>query len=403
MDRLVRDLRDEALRLGFQDVGICSSDVSAHSRFFEGWIKRGLHGEMGYLARPDAVVRRENLRGTMPDVRSVVVVAQDYYQEDSPGIPGDASRGVIARYARGQDYHEVMKNRLQELMTWIRKEAKDRRLAGEVRGLAYVDTGPILERELGMRAGLGWFGKNTMLIHPRRGSYFFLGLLLLDLPLPTDPSFQAGHCGTCSACLDACPTGALLGRDENGAPVVDARRCISYLTIELKGPIPRELRSKIGNRVFGCDICQEVCPFNQKFAGVSQEPAYQASSGTEGPALIELMGITEEEFGARFSGSPIKRTKRRGFLRNVAVGLGNWGSRDAVPALVRALDDAEPLVRGHAAWALGRVLDRVGIPGDGGFEVAEALLFRLHVEKDPWVEEELEEALHGISPTDSTA
>jgi epoxyqueuosine reductase len=234
-----------------------------------------------------------------------------------------------------------------------------------------------------------------MLIHPRKGSYFFLGVLLLDLELPATRPFERDHCGSCRACLDACPTGALLGRDADGAPVMDARRCISYLTIELKGPIPRELRPGIGNRIFGCDICQEACPWNRKFSESPEEPAYRAGPDTDGPILVELMSLSEEGFGARFSGSPVKRARRRGFLRNVAVALGNWGSPEAVPVLVAALDDAEPLVRGHAAWALGRILVRLGIPGDGGFEGAEALLARLEVEEDPWVREEIQAALYG--------
>jgi len=386
--------------------------------FFRRWIDGGLHGTMAYLARPDALARRGDLRKTMESVRSVVVVAQDYFQEDPPGVPEDPSRGVVARYARGMDYHNVLKDRLQELLGWLRAEARERGLAEDVKGFAYVDTGPILERELGEQAGLGWFGKNTMLIHPRRGSYFFLGLLLVDLELPPDPAFGADHCGSCTACIDACPTGALLGRDDSGAPVMDARLCISYFTIELKGPIPRELRPLMGNRIFGCDICQEVCPWNVKFAKESEEPAYQArragdkegSAGytlaesstltlgpelTDGPELVDLMALTDEEFATRFSGSPVKRAKRRGLLRNVAVALGNWGGRQAAPALAKALDDPEPLVRGHAAWALGEILSRAGIPGDGGFEVAEALLGRMEVEEDEWVREELDLALRG--------
>ncbi len=376
-------------------MGIATTHPSAHGKFFKEWVDRGFHGEMAYLARPDAVARRGDLRGTMEDVRSVVVLAQDYYQEDSPGIPGDLSRGIVARYARGEDYHDVLKDRLQDLLVWVRQEARGRGLAKEVQGLAYVDTGPILERELGKRAGMGWFGKNTMLINPRRGSYSFLSLLLLDLPLPSGSPFEADFCGSCRACLDACPTGALLGRDACGAPVMDARRCISYLTIELRGPIPRELRPAMGNRIFGCDICQEVCPWNRKFAEASTESAYTAGPDTDEPELVELMRLSDEEFAERFSGSPVKRAKRRGMLRNVAVALGNWGSREAVPPLASALDDEEPLIRGHAAWALGRILSRVGIPGDGGFEVAEALLFRLHEEEDSWVEEEIEGALRG--------
>ncbi len=393
MDHLVRDLRSEASRLGFQGVGICSPEASSRMIFFRDWIDRGFHGEMAYLARPDAVARRGDLRSTMEDVRSLIVVTQDYFHPDSPGVPEDPARGVVAQYARGEDYHTLLKDRLQEFLGWLRKEAKTRRLAGEVRGLPYVDTGPLLERELGERAGLGWFGKNTMLIHPKRGSFFFLGLLLTDLPLPRDAPFREDHCGSCQACLDECPTGALLGRDDTGAPVMDARRCISYLTIELKGPIPRGLRPALGNRIFGCDICQDVCPWNKKFARSTGEPAFEAGPDTDGPALMDLMGLSEEEFGTRFSGTPVKRAKRRGFLRNVAVALGNWGSSDAVPVLARALDDPEPLIRGHAAWALGRIQGQGGIPGDGVSEVPEALLARLDVEADPWVEEELEEAL----------
>jgi len=392
---LVRDLERKARELGLSGMGVSLPDPSAHIPFYQAWVGKGFHGEMAYLARDDSVARRGDLRLTMEGVRSVLVVAQEYFQEDSPGVPGDPSRGVVARYARGEDYHDVLKGRLRDLHEWLRVEARRRGLAEEVRGFAYVDTGPILERELGRRAGLGWFGKNTLLLNPTWGSYFFLGVLLVDLDLPPSTPFLLDRCGTCSVCLDVCPTGALLGRDAEGAPVLDSRRCISYLTIELKGPIPRELRPLMGNRIFGCDICQEVCPWNRRFARVTPEPGYAASRETDGPGLVDLLGISDEEFATRFSGSPIKRARRRGFLRNVAVALGNRGSREAVPALSQALDDPEPLVRGHSAWALGRILSRVGIPGDGGFEVAEALLFRLHVEEDPWVEEELELALRG--------
>jgi len=390
---LAQALEKEALSLGLAGVGISRPGPSAQISSYREWIGQGLHGEMVYLAREDSVARRGDPSLTMEDVRSVVVVAQEYAQEDSPGVPQDPSRGVVARYARGEDYHDVLKCRLRDLLEWVLVEARSRGVADEVRGFAYVDTGPILERELAQRAGLGWLGKSTMLIHPRRGSYFFLGLLLLDLDLPATRPFQADRCGSCRACLDACPTGALLGRNEDGAPVMDARRCISYLTIELKGPIPRQLRAEIGNRIFGCDICQEVCPWNRKFSEPSQERAYRSNPDTDGPALAELMRFSEEEFASRFSGSPIKRAKRRGFLRNVAVALGNWGSPETATALLSALDDREPLVRGHVAWALGEVLSRLGGPGDGGSSLAEALLARLDVEKDPSVREELDLAL----------
>ncbi len=351
---LTARLKEQARELGFSLVGIASVEASAHMDRYREWVEDGKHGEMGYLAREDAVARRADLRGTLPSVRSAVVVGDEYFQEDPPGVPADPARGVIARYARGQDYHGIIKKRLLELHRWIEASVE-----GSVEGRVYVDTGPILEREMAVRAGVGWFGKNTMLIHPKRGSYFFLGVLLLDLDLDADVPFQEDHCGTCRSCLDACPTGALLGRDASGAPVMDAPRCISYLTIEHRGPIPVELRPLMGNRVYGCDICQEVCPWNETFAEPAEAEAYRAREGLDGPLLVELadqlLGLDDDGFRELFRESPIKRAKRAGLLRNVCVALGNWGDAKAVPVLVRALDDAEALVRGHAAWALGRV------------------------------------------------
>jgi epoxyqueuosine reductase len=316
----------------------------------------------------------------MNDVRAVVVVGIDYLADARPDEAEDPSRAVVARYARGRDYHRVVKAKLDALGGRVAA------LAGrDVVARSYVDTGPILERELGRRAGLGWFGKNTMLIHPRRGSWFFLGALLLDLELDPDPPFAADHCGTCARCLEACPTGALLGRDATGAPVMDAARCISYLTIEQRGAIPRALRPAIGNRIYGCDICQEVCPFNgPKFAETTREADFAARERTSGARLIDLMAMDEAAWDEFSRGSAVRRARRAGFLRNVAVGLGNWGSSEAVPALTRALEDAEPLVRGHAAWALGRI----------GTEAArDALGARLAVEPEPDVRGELTAAL----------
>jgi epoxyqueuosine reductase len=267
---------------------------------------------------------------------------------------------------------------------------------------ACVDTAPVLERELASRAGLGWFGRNTMVIDPRRGSYFFLGVLLVEAALEPDEPFAHDHCGTCNACVDACPTGALLGRDANGAPRMDARSCISYLTIEHRGPIPRQLRTLMGNRIFGCDICQEVCPFTRKFSPPAEEPSFAARGpgepppgtqqlkhdawhpGTLSPALTHLMRMDEAAWESFSRGSAIRRAGRAGFLRNVAVALGNWGSAEAVPALVAALSDPEPLVRGHAAWALGRIESPAG---------RNALRSALATEADPWVCDELEAAL----------
>ncbi len=374
---LAARIRARALEMGFDDVGVAPVGPSAHGDVYERWLAAGMHGEMGYLAREDAVAKRRDPALLVPGARSAVVVALNYHPPEEAPSSADPSRAVFARYARGEDYHEMMKERLIALQEWI---------AGElvpVSGRAYVDTGAVLERELAQRAGLGWAGRNTMLIRPGRGSYCFLGVVLLDVELEADAPFTADRCGRCSRCVEACPTGALLGRGVDGAPLMDARRCISYLTIEQRGPIPRELRPLIGNRVYGCDICQEVCPWNS-FAEPTGEVAFLPRAGVDGASLVELMGMTQEEFSRRFKGSPVKRTKRRGLLRNVAVALGNWGSPEAVPVLAESLSDAEPLVRGHAAWALGRI----GTEG-----AMQALLGRAEVEEDAWVREEIETAL----------
>ena len=383
MSRELADrLKTRALELGFHRVGIATPDATAHMPFYRNWVAEGRHGEMGYLGRPDAVARRGNLAGTLEGVRSVVVVVQEYFVEDPVGVPDDPTLAVIARYARGRDYHEIMGEGLNALWDWLEAEAPE-----SVAARAYVDTGPILERDLGRRAGLGWFGKNTMLIHPTRGSYFFLGVLLLDLALPPDAPFEATHCGTCTRCLDACPTGALSGYDADGAPVMEASRCISYLTIELRGAIPRDLRPLMGNRVFGCDICQEVCPFSQRFSVPSSESAYSARPELDGAPLLELaerlLTLSGKGFVRTFAGSPLLRTGRKGLLRNVCVALGNWGSEEAVATLSAALSDPAPLVRGHAAWALGQV---------GSTDAMLALTARLEVEEDDWAESEISAA-----------
>jgi len=373
---LAHRLRSHATDLGLVWMGVAPAtipdrDVAAYRR----WIQTGHHGEMEYLARPDAMARRAALAETLPGVRSVVMVAEPYPPEDAEGVPEDRSLGVVARYARGRDYHKVLLRKLQALA---------RSLPEDVGARPYVDTGPLLERALGRRAGLGWQGKNTMLIHPKRGSYFFLGSLLLDAEV--EGAEEAGevedHCGTCQACLDACPTGALLGRDETGAPVMDATRCISYLTIEQDGPIPEELRPLLGNRVFGCDICQEVCPWNQRFAAEAGEPGYAARGagerpvgvealpaedvsaethpGTETPPLVELMHMTRDDWDTFSRGSAIRRAGYEGFKRNVAVAMGNWLAvledppEAAVAVLREAEGDESALVREHATWALGR-------------------------------------------------
>jgi epoxyqueuosine reductase len=388
-------LEAHARDLGFTLFGISKPDASAHMSLYGQWLAEGRHGEMAYLGREDSVARRADLRLTMDDVRSVVVVGQEYYAEDEPETTADPSRAIVARYARGDDYHEVVKKKLLALLASL-----DGSVEGGVAGRAYVDTGPILERDLARRAGLGWFGKNTMLISPTRGSYFFLGLLLVDIEIDPSGAFADDRCGTCSSCLEACPTGALLGRDASGAPVMDATRCISYLTIELRGPVPRQLRSGIGNRVFGCDICQEVCPWNVRFAEPSAEVAFSPREGLDLPPLTalaaEVLALDEEGFRARFRRSPIKRAKREGLLRNLCVALGNElvaeaghpddAASEVLSVLERALSDAHPLVRGHAAWALGRSRHQ---------RARTALSERLDAEADEWVVDEVRAALSG--------
>ena len=281
-------------------------------------------------------------------------------------------------YAQGDDYHDVVKKRLAELWRFIEEEA-----GRPVRGRCYVDTAPVLERELAQRAGLGWWGKNTCLINKRQGSWFFLGEIVTDLELLFDQP-AVDHCGTCTRCLDACPTDAF-----PEPYVLDSRRCISYLTIELRTSIPAALRPGIGDWVFGCDVCQEVCPWNRK-ASPAREAAFSSRPGLEQPDLEELMKLEAEGFNRLFRKNPVKRPKRAGFLRNVAVALGNSGRSEAVGVLIPALRHEEPLVRGHVAWALGRL---------GGPEAEGALRDALGEERDSGVREEICEALGGCGET----
>ncbi|MEX0892803.1 MAG: tRNA epoxyqueuosine(34) reductase QueG [Gemmatimonadota bacterium] len=399
---LAARVKAEALRLGFDAAGVAPIRASDHAAFYQAWIEDGRHGTMAYLARPDAVERRCHPERAWHGVRSALVVAHNYNSVSDDAASSSPERAIIARYARGRDYHKVIRKKLLALLRWLEEEVGHALPAAR----AYVDTGPVLEREIARRAGLGWFGRNTMLIHPRRGSYFFLGSLLLELELEPDEPFVADHCGTCNACVEACPTGALLGRDANGAPVMDATRCISYLTIEQRGPIPVELRPLMGNRVFGCDICQEVCPFTRTFSRPATEPAYASRApgkppfgvepepgssspshpGTAAPSLIALLetALDEAAWNSFSRGSAIRRAGRAGLARNVCVGLGNWGAPEAVPVLTSALSDPEPLVRAHAAWALGRV---------DSAEARAALSSRFSVEPDESARAELAAAL----------
>ena len=276
------------------------------------WIAKGYAGEMGYLER--GAEKRSDTRLPYEGVRSAIVVGLDY--------GGREPAGPVARYARGDDYHDVMTDRLRSLHAWIEDV-----VGTTVRGKAYVDTGPVLERDLAQRAGLGWIGKNTMLINPERGSFFFLGALLLDLALEPDAPFEADRCGTCTRCIDACPTGAIVAPRE-----LDALRCISYLTIELRSDIPDALQPLIGDRLYGCDVCQDVCPWNVSFARALEEPAFAARAAVAGRDAKQLaaaiLGLTDDEFARSFRGSPMKRAKLRGLQRNAAVVLANTAGDD---------------------------------------------------------------------------
>jgi epoxyqueuosine reductase len=280
----------------------------------------------------------------LPWARSVVSVALNYNTPYDRRVDTDGIRGWISRYAWGEDYHKLMQAKLSHLLEYVHQET-----GPETQGRIFVDAGPVVDREIGTRAGIGWYGKNTNLLSMQIGSFFFLGELFLSLLLEWDHPIR-DRCGQCRLCLEACPTNAFVG-----PYILDARRCISYLTIELKGSIPRELRPLVGTHIFGCDVCQDVCPYNTKVKA-TKEPAFHPRQGLHAPELIPLLSLSEAEFKARFAGSPILRAKRRGFLRNVCVALGNLQRDEAVPALIATLEmDPDPLVRGHVAWALGRI------------------------------------------------
>lgn len=340
-------LKAEARRLGFSMVGIMPAQSARRLSAYLNWIAQEYHGLMGYMARPDRVLRRQDLNVILPGVRSIVCVGLDYETiKLPPHIAHDPARGRISNYAWGADYHDLMTPRLHALADWLSWATSD-----PVSQKVYVDTGAILERDHGEQAGLGFVGKNTMLIGPRRGSWFFLGELLTTAALPPDPAPRfMPSCGACHRCLDACPTNAF-----PQPYVLDARRCISYLTIELKGWIPREFRPLMGNWVYGCDVCQLVCPFN-RFAPESVESAFRPGSVEEAaPRLSTLLALDEGMFQRRFAGSPVRRIGRARLVRNACVNAGNYASVELLDQLLPLLADPEFLVRGHAAWALGRI------------------------------------------------
>ena len=349
MSNLKQAIKDKARQLGFLLAGVTNSDPPPHYSTFENWLAQGRHGTMDYLAAERSRARRADPREIFPECKSILVLATPYSAPDLAmrGMSEDeaqGSMGHIAAYAWGEDYHDILPARMKELIQFIEEQ-----VGRPVKNRWYTDTGPILERDLAQRAGIGWIGKNTCLINPKHGSFFLISEILLDLALEPDPPFVTDHCGTCTRCIEACPTDCILPDR-----TIDAARCISYLTIELKEEIPTELREKIGNWVFGCDICQTVCPWN-RFAGEG-DPAF----GDDNPvqSLTEELSMTTHEFNGRFKGSPVKRAKRRGYLRNVAVALGNTGDMHDLPVLQNALNHEEPLVRNHAQWAIEKITVR---------------------------------------------
>ncbi|MFN0053267.1 MAG: tRNA epoxyqueuosine(34) reductase QueG [Planctomycetales bacterium] len=375
-------IKAQARRLGFELAGIAPAVTPTGLHDFLAWLERDACGDMHYLPRRASAYHHP--RHVLDGVRSVVMLGMNYFSgsdDAEPACPPLPAR--VARYAQGSsDYHDLIRERLTALERMIQERFPESRSRG------VVDTAPLLERDFARLAGLGWFGKNTMLIHKRLGSLFFLAALLTDLELESDAPHATSHCGTCTRCLDACPTDAFIE-----PYVLDPRRCISYLTIEHRGPIPMELREGVGEWLFGCDICQDVCPWNRK-APLTAEPAFTPRPDLSPADAAQLLGLSPQEFRAQFRETPLWRPKRAGLLRNAAIVLGNAGDRQGIPALLRALEDEEPLIRGAAAWALGHL---------GGSEAQRGLSQRIARETDPAVLQELEQALKslGESPVES--
>lgn len=366
---LAAGLKAAAHDLGFDLVGIASAVSPPGFPHLLSWLERGFAGEMHYLPRrAEAYAHPQHV---LEGVKSVIMTAVNYRTVE-PAACGP-NQGRIARYAWGHaDYHQFLKARLKQLADWLHAQVPT------CRTRPVVDTAPLLERDFARLAGLGWFGKNTLLIHKRAGSYLFLGALLTDVELEPDQPHTTSHCGTCTRCLDVCPTHAF-----PEPYVLDARQCISYLTIELRGSIPPELRPGIGEWLFGCDLCQEVCPWNRK-APATKEPVFQPLPEFSPADARTLLLMTEEEFQARYAATPLARPGWIGLRRNAAIVLGNRGDEAALPALIHALDDSSPIVRGAAAWALGR---------RGGPAAVAALQHRRQIEHEPDVLAELEAAL----------
>ena len=364
-------IKRKALDLGFDLVGISPVNSFPESQFYKEWLNKGFSGEMKYLERNPE--RREDIQNVLPGAKSVISCAMNYNTGYSYSTEcTDKNKGWISRYAWGDDYHDILKSKLQILIEYMNSE-----FSGEINTKLYVDTGPVLEKAYGKYGGIGWVGKNTCLINQEIGSWIFLGEILTDIELEYDNPVP-DRCGTCTKCIDECPTEAIVE-----PYVLDSRLCISYLTIELKDKIPTGLREGVHNNIYGCDICQDVCPWNRR-ASITDKPEFEPRENLLNPDLSYLAGLTQEEFRDFFKGSPVKRTKRRGLLRNIMVAIGNSGNKNFINHAKICLQDEEPLVRAHAAWALSK-LDS---------DVSKGILSNHRkIEKDDMVNEEIDSIL----------
>ncbi len=377
--QLTNHIKDEAHRLGFSLVGVTGPSPPQHLDVYQRWLGAGRHGTMAYLSNERALQGRADPRALLSECRSIIVLATTYLPHRSKTTKGQPIANIAA-YALGDDYHGILATRSKQLMMFIEAKVKH-----DVPNRIYTDTGPLLERELAQRAGLGWIGKNTCLINPRHGSYFALTEILLGIQLEVDQPFIRDRCGSCTRCIDACPTGSILPDR-----TLDARLCISYLTIEYKGIIPNNLRPTIGDWIFGCDICQQVCPWNLRFSLPTNDPAFQPRPFLDRPELKEFLALTPENWRQPLRRSPLLRSKRRGLLRNAAIVTGNAGEVDALPYLTKLLHhDADLLVRAHVAWAIGRI---------GGEQASTILNHARRTELEEAVLIEIDGALANLSP-----
>lgn len=375
MERRIKFIEEQAYALGFDGFGVALPEIGEAGARFSQWLEMGYAGDMAYMARGEGKRRDPNL--VLENIKSIICLRTNYFTLDKGmDFLNFPERGDVSLYALNEDYHDIITPRLKDLEKIIQKEFEG------CKTKIYVDTGPILEKPLAERAGLGWIGKHTNLLSEGVGSWYFLSEILVDVALP-ESEVAGNHCGTCRSCIDICPTDAIV------APyVLDSKKCISYLTIELKGVIPAEFRKAIGNRIYGCDDCQIVCPWNS-YAVKTDDPAFKSLDSHF--LLTDLIQMNDEEFRKKFKGSPIKRIKRRGLLRNVAIALGNSKNPKAIPFLIKALDDNEPLIRAHIVWALGELLLSESVP---------LLDEKLAKEEEPMVLREIEavrERFMGIS------